>query len=87
MLGRLLVWSLVAGLAIAGTVLWTAAAMRPYADNQRNWLILLAAACITIAGLVVVGALLANRGGFKSRVRAGAHRLAGEWHRSDEAMP
>lgn len=50
-------------------VLATAAVVRPYADNQRNWLVMGA----LLAGLALAALLLARP------LRTGARALADEW--------
>jgi predicted lysophospholipase L1 biosynthesis ABC-type transport system permease subunit len=67
------------GLVAAAFILWMMALMRPYADNQRNWLVLLGTACLAAAVVVAVAGSMASRRGARARLRAGAHRLASEW--------
>jgi hypothetical protein len=66
--------------AVAGLALLVTAIMRPYADNQRNWLVLLGSVSLATAVLLGVAASTAmRRRGVRARLRAGAHRLASEW--------
>lgn len=67
--------------AAAGPILWVIAAIRPYVDNQRNWLVLLGAGCMATGVLLAVAASIAKRRSVKATLRTGAHRLASEWRR------
>jgi len=65
--------------ATLGVVLAVAAASRPYADNQRNWLVLLAVALLAGAGLIALGTVLGGPRLLVGRFRAGAEVLRHEW--------
>lgn len=62
-------WLVAAMLAGTVVLLGTAAALRPYADNQRNWLVIGA----LLAGLAPVALLCARP------LRAAARATAEEW--------
>jgi hypothetical protein len=80
MIGRVITRLAAGAFALSGLVLLVTAMLRPYADNQRNWLVLLGAACLAVAVLFGVAASRAmRRRGARARLRAGARRLASEW--------
>jgi hypothetical protein len=81
MAGRLIARVAVGGCAAVGLSFWVMAAMRPYADNQRNWLVLLGAACVSVAVLLALLAWVALRRAVAARLRAGANRFVAEWRR------
>lgn len=60
---------LAAALVVPVVVLATAAVNRPYADNQRNWLIIAA----VLSGLALTAVVLVRP------VMSGARKVIGEW--------
>ena len=62
-------WLLAAALALALAAFGAAAASRPYADNQRNWLIVAA----VLSGLALAVIVLARS------LAAGAKAVVSEW--------
>lgn len=64
-------WLLAAALTIILMICATAAASRPYADNQRNWLVIGA----VLSGLGLTALLLTRP------LLSGARAIADEWKR------